>query len=187
MLNGEIFQTALNAGLHWAAKTGNEDAAIERVPDDLEASVTTGYLALRISGQLIDAANNFSHIKCHQAALVASEAALRLTDKIPKETRDKFLPGAIYTLALVNFQAGHLEDALQKANSLIDLAATPDLAPIRFAASQLASVISRKIGDLAAAVSRGIGSWGLPLSRCLARGHVELIPSLQKLDKLSVR
>jgi tetratricopeptide (TPR) repeat protein len=153
MLNGEIFQTALNAGLHWAAKTGNEDTAIERA-HDLEASATTGYLALRISAQLIDAANNFSHIKCHQAALAASEAALRLTDNIPRETRDKFLPGAIYTLALVNFQAGRLEDALQKANSLVDLAATPDSAPIRFA-TQLASVISRKIGDLATAVSKG--------------------------------
>lgn len=151
---GDIFQAALNAGLHWAAKAGDEDAAIERI-NALEASARTGYLASRIAGQLINAANNFSHINCHRAALTASEAALRLADKISEDTRENFLPGALYTLAMVSFQAGRLEDALQKANSLVNTTVSPETAPIRFAAAQLVSVISRQIGDLATAVSKG--------------------------------
>jgi hypothetical protein len=39
--DGEIFQAALNAVLHWAAKTSNEDAAIERI-HALEAAANTG-------------------------------------------------------------------------------------------------------------------------------------------------
>ena len=158
--NGEIFQAALNAGLHWAAKTGDEDAAIERI-HTLEASASTGYLALRIAGQLINAANNLSHIKCHRAALAASEAALRLADKVSTDTRKNFLPGVLYTLAMVNFSAGRFEDALQRANSLVNITATPETAPIRFAAAQLVSVISRKVGDLATAVDKGELALGL--------------------------
>ena len=78
-----MFQAALNAGLHWAAKTGDEDAAIDRIRA-LEASASTGYLASRIAGQLINAANNLSRIKLHRAAVAASEAALRLADKVPE-------------------------------------------------------------------------------------------------------
>ena len=87
----EIFQAALNAGLHWAAKTGDEDAAIERI-HALEATASTGYLASRIASQLINAANNLSHLECHEAALVASEAALRLADRVSSDTRENFLP-----------------------------------------------------------------------------------------------
>lgn len=153
ILNGEVFQAALNAGLHWAAKTGDEDAAIERI-NALEASASTGYLALRIAGQLINTANNLSNIKLHRAALVASETALLLADKVPADNRKNFLPGVLYTVAMVNFYAGRLEDALQKANSLVNIAVTPETAPIRFAAAQLVSVISRQIGDLATAVDK---------------------------------
>jgi tetratricopeptide (TPR) repeat protein len=152
--DGEIFQAALNAGLHWAAKTSNEDAAIERI-HALEAAASTGYLASRIAGQLINAANSLSHINCHKAALVAAEAALHLADRVSSDTRDNFLPGVLYTLAMVNFSAGRLEDALQRASSLGNLAPTPESAPIRFAAAQLVSVISRQMGDLATAVEKG--------------------------------
>ncbi len=158
--HGEIFQAALNSGLHWAAKAGNEDAAIERI-DALEASADDSYLASRIAGQLINAANNLSHIQCHQAALAAAEATLRLSDKMPVDTRKSFLPGVLYTLAMVNFNAGQLEDALEKASSLVNITATPETAPIRFAAAQLVSVISRKLGDLASAVDKGELALGL--------------------------
>jgi len=151
---GEIFQTALGAGLHWAAKTGNEDAAIERI-HALEASARTGYLALSIAEQLINAANNLSYIKCHRAASTACEAALRLAGKVSADIRKNFIPGALYTLAMVNFQAGRFEVALQKANSLVNITMTPETTPIRFAAAELVSVISRQIGDLATAVSKG--------------------------------
>ena len=160
MRYGEIFQAALNAGLHWAAKLGDEDAAIERI-DALEASASTSYLASRVAGQLINAANNLSHIKCHQAALAASEAALRLADKVPVDTRRNFLPGVLYTLAMVNFNAGRFEDALQRANSLVNFTVTPETAPIRFAAAQLVSVISRKLGDFTSAVDKGELAMGL--------------------------
>lgn len=151
MLNGEVFQAALNAGLHWAVKKGDEDAAISRV-HELEASARTSYLSLRVAGQLINVANNSSHIKRHRAALAASEAALRLADRVSTDTRKNFLPGVLYTVAMVNFQAGRLEEALQKASSLVNIAVTPDTESIRFAATQLVSVISRQLGDLAKAV-----------------------------------
>jgi len=151
ILNGEVFQAALNAGLHWAAKVGDEDGVIERI-NMLEASANTAYRALIIAGQLINNANNLSHIKRHRAALAASDAALRLTDKISIDTRNKFLPGALYTAAMVNFHAGRLEEALQKANSLVNIAETPVTASVRFAAAQLVSVISRQRGDFATAV-----------------------------------
>jgi tetratricopeptide (TPR) repeat protein len=151
-LKGEVFQAALNAGLHWAAKTGDEEGVIERI-NVLEASANTAYRALIIAEQLINNSNNLSHIELHHAALAASEAALRLTDKISKDTRKNFLPGVLYTVAMINFHAGHFENALQKANSLVNISDRQEFAPIRFAASQLVSVISRQIGDLDAAVS----------------------------------
>jgi tetratricopeptide (TPR) repeat protein len=160
MLNGEVFQAALNAGLHWAAKVGDENGVIERI-NMLEASATTAYRASIIAGQLINNANNLSHIKRHRAALAASDAVLRLTEKISIDTRNRFLPGALYTAAVVNFHAGRLEDALQKANSLLNIAETPETKPIRFAAAQLVSVISRQIGDLEAAVNKGELALGL--------------------------
>jgi tetratricopeptide (TPR) repeat protein len=159
-VNGEVFQAALGAGLHWAAIKGDENAAIERI-HDLEASATTGYLALNIGWQLINAANNLSHNKLNRAALVSSEAALRLAEKISADTQKNFLPAVLYTIAMVNFHAGRLEDALQKANSLVNITETPETAPIRFAAAQLVSVISSQIGDLPMAVEKAELALGL--------------------------
>jgi tetratricopeptide (TPR) repeat protein len=149
--NGGVFQAALNAGLHWAAVVGDEDAAVMRI-EMLESSAETGYRAINVAGQLINAANGLSHSKCHRAALVAAEAALRLCHKTPSGQRDIFLPGVLYTIATIHFAAGRLEDALQKAKSLVNVADIKETASIRFAAAQLVSVISRQIGDLATAV-----------------------------------
>ena len=160
IFNGEAFQAALNAGLHWAAKTGDENGVIERV-NALEASANTAYRAQIIAGQLINNANNLSHIKLYRAALAASEAALRLSDKISIDNRNKFLPCALYAVAMVNFYAGRLEDALQKANSLVNIAETPETAPVRFAAAQLVSVISRQRGDFATALGQAEVALGL--------------------------
>ena len=151
MLDGDIFQAALNAGLDWSVKMGDEDAAIERI-QMLKASANNSYLASRIAGQLINVANNSSLVRCHRVALAASDSALQLGDKLSIDTKDKFLPMALYTVAMVNFHAGRLENALQRANSLVNFAVTPETAQIRFAAAQLVSVISRQIGDLATAV-----------------------------------
>jgi tetratricopeptide (TPR) repeat protein len=158
--NGEVFQAAINAGVHWAAKVGDEDAASERIRA-LEFSANTTYLASRIAGQLINAANNLSHIDCHRAALNASEAALRLADKMSVDTRQTFVPGALYTLAMAHFHAGHLEEALAKASSLVNMTATAETAAIRFGAAQLVSIISRHIGDLGMAVRHGELALGL--------------------------
>ncbi len=153
MLDGEVFQAALNAGIHWAVKSGDEDAAISRI-HELEASARNSFLSLRIAGQLINVANNSSHAKRHSTAVAASEAALRLADKVSTDTRKAFLPGVLYTVALVNFQAGRLEEALQKAKSLLNIAVSPETEPITFATTQLVSVISRQLGDLATAVEK---------------------------------
>ncbi len=160
ILNGDIFQAALNAGLHWSAKTGDEDGVIERI-NALEASVNTAYRASIIGGQLINNANNLSHIELHRAALAASDAALRLTGNMSRDTRIKFLPGVLYTVAMVNFYAGRLEEALQKAKSLVNMAETPETAMIRFSAAQLISVISRQTGNLATAVEKAELALGL--------------------------
>ncbi|MCX7113720.1 MAG: hypothetical protein NTX45_27310 [Proteobacteria bacterium] len=133
---------------------------IERI-NALEASVNTAYRASIIGGQLINNANNLSHIELHRAALAASDAALRLTDNMSRDTRIKFLPGVLYTVAMVNFYAGRLEEALQKAKSLVNMAETSETAMIRFSAAQLISVISRQTGNLATAVEKAELALGL--------------------------
>lgn len=62
------------------------------------------------------------------------------------------MPGAIYTIAMVNFHAGNRTVAMAKAKSLLDLPHSPKTAAIRQAAAQLISVIARSSGDIADAV-----------------------------------
>jgi tetratricopeptide (TPR) repeat protein len=103
---------------------------------------------------LINAANRLSHSGCHVAAAAAAEAALRLSQRIPRERQRTFLPGVLYTIAMVHYAAGHLEEALLKAKSLLSLRLGEENAAIRFAAAQIVSVISREIGDLSTAVEQ---------------------------------
>jgi len=158
--NGEVFQAAMSAGLHWAAVTRDEDAAVERVAA-LESSATTSYRAMSVAGTLLNAANGLSHRECHRAALVAADAALRLSEKVPDAKQARFVPVVLYTIAMIHFYAGRHKEALDKANALIGIPKNDDTAPIRFAAAQLVSVISRQLGDFDTAVDRAEVALGL--------------------------
>jgi tetratricopeptide (TPR) repeat protein len=149
---GAVFRMAFNAGLHWATTIRNEDAALMRIRT-LEATARNGALARTVAGELINAANHLSHNDCHRAALAAAETALELAKRVTREERRAFIPGVLYTIAAINFAAGHLEEALQRARSLLNAGVADETAQIQFAAAQLISVISRRIGDIATAVS----------------------------------
>lgn len=158
--DGQTFQVALESGLHWAVTGQDEDAAVLRI-GELETAAGTGHRAVRFAGGLVNAANQLAHHKCNRAAVAAAEAAARLADKMPKEIQERFLPGALYTLAMVHFTADRLEEALERARSLLRMPITEHTAQMRFAAAQLAAVISRRSGDPVAAVATGEIALGL--------------------------
>jgi tetratricopeptide (TPR) repeat protein len=182
---GELLDAALGAGMHWAALARDADAVIERV-NVLEASTSSAYRAARVSGHLLNITNNLSREGLHSAALAAAEATLRLAHKAPREMQEDFLPGALYTVAMVHFHAGNRELAMAKAKSLLALPISSETAPIRQAAAQLVSVVARRMGDTSSAVNAAEAAVGaaadvvghalakLNLAESLAdHGHIE--------------
>ncbi len=165
--DGEEVELVMDAGLHWAASARDERAAIERILA-MEASASTSRRAVRIGGRLMNAANGLEHSGCHDAALAAAQAALRLAEQWPEEERRTFLPGVLYTIAMIHYGAKRLEQARDKARALIDIPISEKSAAIRFAATQLLAVISREIGN----VDEAVGS---------AQTAVSLAPELDSL------
>ncbi|MHB1459261.1 MAG: tetratricopeptide repeat protein, partial [Armatimonadota bacterium] len=68
--------------------------------------------------------------------------------------RTDFVPGVLYSLAMIHFGVGRLEEALQQAKALADIKYADKAEALCFAATQLVSVISRQIGDLTMAVGK---------------------------------
>jgi len=158
--DGDVLQLVLNAALHWAAETNNEDAALEAVRA-LEAAACTSRRAMKIAGALLNAANGLARRNCYAAALTAAEAALHLSEQCPEDRQRALMPGVLYAIAMIHHGAGRLVEAREKAKALVSLSATDETAPIRFAAAQLLSVISRDLGDFEEAVDQGTLAVGL--------------------------
>jgi len=148
--DGELMQAAMSAGIFWALKTGNDENAIRRI-HELEVMAKTAHQAGRIGGQLLNMSNNSSHMGFHKVALAAAEAAVRLGAKAGD--KDGFLVGALYTVAVVTFQAGDHATAKRKANALLDACNNPKNAVIRQAANHLIAEIARGAGDAESAVA----------------------------------
>jgi tetratricopeptide (TPR) repeat protein len=138
--------------MHWAALVGDANSVIERI-EVLETSAKSAHRAAWVSRHLLNVTNNLSHSGLHSAALVAANATLRLAHKSPSEIQEHFLPGALYTVAMVHFHAGNRELAMAKAKSLLALPLSSESAPIRQAAAQLVSVVARRMGDTSSALN----------------------------------
>jgi tetratricopeptide (TPR) repeat protein len=160
LYDGALLREALNAGLHWASAVRDERACKSRI-EELEASAGAGGNVLAVAGELINVANHLSHSKCNDAALAAAEAALRLSDRIPVDKRTAFQPGILYTIAMILYYTGRLHEALEKAQVIVNISETEKTSPIRFAATQLVSVISRELGDIPVAVEKAEIAVGL--------------------------
>lgn len=167
---GELLLAALGAGTHWAAMARKTGDIVDRTTA-LEKAANTAFRALRTADQLLNVANNLSREEMHSEAVAAAESALRLAYLAPRDVQESFLPGALYTVAVANFHAGHESVALAKAKALMDLPISPDTKAIRQAAAQLVSVIARNSGDTLGAVeaarSAVDAAQGLP-SRAMA-------------------
>lgn len=148
---GELLQAALEAGIHFALDSGNEDGALERIVE-LEAAATSVRLADRIGGDLLNMANRASQRKRHRAALAAAQAAVRLGNRCFDPKEPSFLVGALYTEAMVMAQAGDDEAALSKVRALLNFCNHPNDEVIRQAAHQLIAEIHRTRGDSQTAV-----------------------------------
>ncbi len=148
---GELFQAAIEAGIHFSLETADEEGVILRIIE-LEQLATTSRLAHRIGGDLVNVANNLSHGKAHRAALCAAEAAIRLGQRCDDRSLPSFLSGALYTEAMVLLQAGEDEKALSKAEAILDLPHGPEGAMIKQVTQQLISEIRRNAGDSQTAV-----------------------------------
>ena len=148
---GELFQAALEAGIHYCLTAGDEDGAVARVAE-LESFCTTARLANRIGGAIINAANHASHSRAHKASLAAAEAAVRLGRRFDIGPASGFLLGALYTEAMVLLQAGEDEKALPKGEAVLALCNLPEQAMIKKAAQQLIGKIRRAAGDSESAV-----------------------------------
>jgi tetratricopeptide (TPR) repeat protein len=146
---GELLQAALEAGIHFSFEAGDEDSSILRITE-LESLASTSRLATRIGGDLVNIANRASHRDFHRAALAAAEASIRLGRRsgLPPE----FLAGALYTEAMVIMKAGNDEEALIKAEALLDLCHRPEDAVIKQAVNHLLAEIRRCSGDSQTAV-----------------------------------
>ncbi len=147
---GELLQAALEAGIHFSLEAGTEDGAIQRIAE-LEMSASTSRLADRIGGDLINVANRASHRDAHRTALAAAEASVRLGRRC-EDRSPSFLVGALYTEAMVILKAGNDNDALQKAEAILDLCHGPEDAIIKQATQHLIAEIRRCSGDSQAAV-----------------------------------
>lgn len=149
--DGEIFQAALEAGIHFSLDTGDEDEAIRRIAE-LEELASSPRLADRIGGDLLNIANRSSHRQAHGAALAAAQASVRLGNRCYDPSSPSFLVGALYTEAMVMAQAGMEELALTKAEAILDLCTRPEDEPVQQAAQNLIAEIHRTSGDSQTAV-----------------------------------
>lgn len=149
--DGELFQAAMEAGIHFALDSADEDAAIRRIRD-LEEAATSTRLADRIGGDLLNIANHASHRNRHRAALAPAQAAVRLGNRCYDPEVPSFLIGALYTEAMVLAQGGYDEKALPIAEAILDLCRHPEDEVIKQAARQLIAEIKRSKGDSQAAV-----------------------------------
>lgn len=149
--DGELFQAAMEAGIHFALDTADEDGAIRRIAE-LEDFASSLRLADRIGGDLLNIANHASHRKAHRAALAAAQGSVRLGNRCYDSNSPSFLVGALYTEAMVMAQAGEEERALPKAAAILDLCTRPEDEPIKQATHQLIAEIHRTSGDSQAAV-----------------------------------
>jgi hypothetical protein len=148
---GELFQAALEAGIHFALEAADEDGAIMRIKE-LEEYVDTARLANRIGGDLINVANQASHRKAHRAALAAAESGIRLARRCEGDNADDFLAGALYTEAAVLLHAGDDKKALEKAQAVLDLCNRPEVSIIKQATHHLIAEVRRCAGDPETAV-----------------------------------
>jgi hypothetical protein len=143
----ELFQAALEAGIHFSISVGDEEGAISRI-GELEAAATSPRLAYRIGGDLVNVANRASHHQAHRAALAASQACVRLA-RLCDETR--LLMGALYNEAAAIMRAGDDQTALGKAEALLDLCRGREDA-VELATQHLIAEIRRYSGDSQTAV-----------------------------------
>ena len=148
---GELFQAALEAGIHWSVVAEDHDGAIRRIRD-LESYATTSRLAYRIGGDLLNVATHASRAKSHAVALAAAQASIRLGRQSIEYAPSSFLVGALYSEAMVMMQSGDHATALAKAEAILDLCKRPEDASIRQATLQLIAEIRRAGGDAQAAV-----------------------------------
>lgn len=147
---GELLHAALEAGIHFSVRAGDESGAISRI-GEMEKSATTVRLADRVAGDLSNIANEAAHHEAYQAALAAAEGAVRLGRRAQSRS-PTFLPGALYTEAMVIFKMGEHAKALRKASALIDLCNAPENLVIKQAAQHLIAEINRISGDSETAV-----------------------------------
>jgi tetratricopeptide (TPR) repeat protein len=149
--DGALLQLALEAGIHLALERGDEEGAIERIAE-LEALATSVRLADRIGGDLLNVANQCSHLDAHEAGLAAAQAAIRLGRRARDREGPHFLVGAFYTEAMVLMRAGQDSLALSKAEAILDFCNRPEDAPIKQATQHLIAEIKRLAGDSESAV-----------------------------------
>jgi hypothetical protein len=147
---GELLKAALEAGIHFSLEAGTEDGAVERITE-LEQAASTSRLADRIGADLMNIANRASHRNAHRTALVAAEVSVRLGRRCVDHA-PRFLIGALYTEAMVIFQAGDDNAALKKAEAILDLCNGAEEAIIKQATQHLIAEIKRRSGDSQAAV-----------------------------------
>lgn len=148
--DGELLQAALEAHIHFSLESGDEDGAIESIVE-MEQAANTVRLADRLGGELVDIANRASHRDAHRTALAAAQGAVRLGRRAA-ELSPSFLPGALYTEAMVIFRGGDADLGLAKAQAVLALCQGADDAAIRGAAQHLIGEIRRTSGDSQAAV-----------------------------------
>ncbi|MCX6593162.1 MAG: hypothetical protein NTZ56_16720 [Acidobacteria bacterium] len=148
---GELFQAAMEAGIHFALDTEDAEGAIARI-EELEQFATTLRLANRIGGDLINMANHAAHRRAYPAALVAAQASIRLGRRSHDPSAHRFLVGALYTEAMIIYKSGDDVTALGKAEALIDICHDPEDANVKQAAQHLIAEIRRCAGDSQSAV-----------------------------------
>ena len=149
--NGVLLHIALEAGIHIALETMDQQGAIDRI-SELEASATSIRLADTIGGNLINVANQCSQRDAHDAALSAVAAAIRLGRRAQNREKPSFLIGALYTEAVVLLKSGNPSLAKDKAEAILDFCTKPEDATIKWTTNQLIAEINRLFGDTEEAV-----------------------------------
>jgi len=150
--DGELFEAALEAGIHLSLETADEGGALARI-EELERVATTSRIAHRIGGVLLNIANEAVHRKAPAAATAASTAAVRLARRSDDGSSPNLLVGALYTEAMVIAKSGHDDKtALAKTEAILDLCREEADAPIKQAAQHLIAELRRLAGDSQTAV-----------------------------------
>lgn len=150
--DGELFEAALESGIHLSLETSDEEGALARI-EELERFATTSRLAHRIGGVLLNIANEAAHRKALVAATAASAGAVRLARRSDDGSSPNLLVGALYTEAMVIAKRGDDDKtALAKAEALLDLCRDERDAPVKQAAQHLIAELRRLAGDSQTAV-----------------------------------